>query len=147
MRFRPQEALAVNGMLRRLLESPTNFSEHVRHMAGQSIMSIAYGIDVLEKDDPYIRIGETANDIVAATTVPGSYMVDTLPLRKSPCTLHQVWLALISWYAVKYVPEWFPGAGFKRQAREWRGIADAMLNDPFHVTKEAIVSKREHSPS
>ena len=84
-RFRPQEVLAVNGMLRRLLESPENFSEHVRHMAGKSIMSIAYGIDVLEKDDPYIRIGEAANDIVAATTVPGSYLVDALPFCKSPC--------------------------------------------------------------
>ncbi|EJD33031.1 hypothetical protein AURDEDRAFT_27789, partial [Auricularia subglabra TFB-10046 SS5] len=40
--------------------------------------------------------------------------------------------------AVKYVPAWFPGAGFKRQAREWKEVADAMLNDPFAVTKKAM---------
>jgi hypothetical protein len=43
--------------------------------------------------------------------------------------------------SVKHVPEWFPGAGFKRQAREWRAVADAMLNEPFELTKKAMVTR------
>jgi hypothetical protein len=87
-RFWPVETTAVHEMLRRLLQSPQDYPEHVRHMAGQTIMQVAYGIDVLPKDDPYIEIGEIANDIVAQTTVPGSYLVDTLPFRKSSLRQH-----------------------------------------------------------
>lgn len=137
-RFRPQHVLAVNEMLRRILDCPPHYAEHVRHMAGRSIMSIAYGIDVLDKDDPYIRIGEIANDIVALTTTPGSYLVDTL----SFCT--SLYLRRLTrpdiLCTVKYIPDWLPGAGFKRQAREWRTVADSMLNDPFNVTKRAMVN-------
>ncbi|EJD55009.1 cytochrome P450 [Auricularia subglabra TFB-10046 SS5] len=118
-RFHSQETVAVHEMLRRLAISPHDFADHARHMAGQTILSIAYGLDVLPRDDPNIRVGEIANDIVAATTVPGSWLVDTVGF-------------------LKYVPAWFPGAGFKRQAREWKEVADAMLNDPFAVTKKAM---------
>ncbi|KZV98145.1 cytochrome P450 [Exidia glandulosa HHB12029] len=118
-RFRPQETLAVHEMLRRLLAAPQDYADHARHMAGQTILSIAYGLDVKPTDDPYIKIGEIANDIVAATTVPGSWLVDALSF-------------------LKYVPAWFPGAGFKRQANEWRRVADAMLNEPFEITKAAM---------
>ena len=29
------------------------------------------------------------------------------------------------------MPSWFPGAGFKRQAAEWRGVADRVVNIPY----------------
>lgn len=32
---------------------------------------------------------------------------------------------------VKYVPEWFPGAGFQRKAREWRFEVDRVVDAPF----------------
>lgn len=39
---------------------------------------------------------------------------------------------------VKYVPEWFPGAGFKRKAREWNKLRIKMTEDPYRVTKERM---------
>jgi cytochrome P450 len=87
-KFWPTEVSAVDEMLRRLLATPAEYAEHARHMAGQTIMSIAYGMDVRPHDDPYIAIGETANDVVAQATVPGSYLVDTLPFRA--CEQHAV---------------------------------------------------------
>ena len=36
---------------------------------------------------------------------------------------------------VKYVPEWFPGAGFKRQASLWKKHVDAMADVPFELAK------------
>ena len=39
---------------------------------------------------------------------------------------------------VKYIPEWFPGAGFKRFARLTRkGLEDSM-DHPFQYVKEAL---------
>ena len=40
--------------------------------------------------------------------------------------------------SVKYVPEWFPGAGFKRKAREWSIIADQFGSIPFDFVKESM---------
>ena len=37
--------------------------------------------------------------------------------------------------SVKYVPEWFPGAGFKRQARIWKKHADALADNPLIEAK------------
>lgn len=40
---------------------------------------------------------------------------------------------------MKYIPEWFPGAEFKTQARIWReGVMD-MIDKPWEVVKERMV--------
>jgi hypothetical protein len=39
---------------------------------------------------------------------------------------------------VKYVPEWVPGAGFKRKAREWSIVADEFGSIPFNFVKQSI---------
>lgn len=89
-------------------------------MAGQTIISIAYGIDVLPKDDPYIDTAESAGHRLSSAAVSGAFLVDTLPI-------------------LKHVPEWMPFAGFKRKAREWRVLAEAMCNAPFQATLKNIV--------
>lgn len=40
---------------------------------------------------------------------------------------------------VKYLPAWFPGAEFKRQAAEWKRLVDAMHMRPYEVAKAAYV--------
>ena len=40
---------------------------------------------------------------------------------------------------VKHVPEWFPGTGFKKKAREWRKLSEAMINEPYEMVKEKVV--------
>ena len=44
---------------------------------------------------------------------------------------------------VKYVPEWVPGAGFQRQAREWKAIMDQVTDVPYDFVKGQIVSHSE----
>lgn len=48
---------------------------------------------------------------------------------------------ILSSFSVKYVPAWFPGAKFKREAAEWRKACRAMLEVPFAAVKKAIVSR------
>ena len=40
---------------------------------------------------------------------------------------------------VQYVPEWFPGAGFKATARKWNEEVMEMVNRPHLWAKEQIV--------
>jgi len=83
-------------------------------------MEVCYGITVLERNDPFISIAEEALKGVAEAGVPGAFLVDLLPV-------------------LKYVPSWFPGAGFKRKAARWREFICGMLEKPYHRVKTELV--------
>lgn len=42
-------------------------------------MDIAYGIQVKDKTDEYIRIAESALEGLSAAAVPGAFLVDQMP--------------------------------------------------------------------
>ncbi|KAJ7252541.1 cytochrome P450 [Mycena rebaudengoi] len=119
-RFHPQQVNASHDLLRRLLENPDDeVMKHIKHMNGALIMSIAYGIDTLPSNDPYMETAEAALKAIAQAIVPGRYLVDMIPI-------------------LKYVPAWFIGAGFKRQAREWKKLTDKMVQLPFQAAKRLV---------
>ena len=68
-------------------------------------MRVTYGIEIKETNDIYIDAAEKAMNTMIETAVPGAFLVDLIP-----------WL--------KYIPEWFPGAGFQKKAREWRKLQE-----------------------
>ncbi|KAI6109264.1 cytochrome P450 [Pisolithus croceorrhizus] len=41
-----------------------------------------------------------------------------------------------------YIPEWFPGAGFKRRAREWHADLQTMINQSFEFAKSQMVNQQ-----
>jgi len=90
-------------------------------MAGETIMSVAYGIAVQPEDDIYIKTAEKGIHSLVVAGVPGTFLVDTIPL-------------------LKYVPSWMPGAGFQRKAREWRKLARNMVELPYQAATKCIVS-------
>ena len=83
-------------------------------------MKIEYGIAVQESDDPYISIAEEALNGVAQAGIPGAFWVDLFPI-------------------LKYVPSWFPGAGFQKKAARWRKAINTMADKPFHHVQEQFV--------
>ncbi|KAF8523692.1 cytochrome P450 [Hysterangium stoloniferum] len=94
---------------------------HIRHSIGAVIMEIAYGIDILPENDPYITTAEFAVGLGGTVGAPGSYLVNTIPL-------------------LKYLPEWFPGAGFKKKARIWRKKVTDMPTIPFQFVKKELAA-------
>ncbi|THU77011.1 cytochrome P450, partial [Dendrothele bispora CBS 962.96] len=89
-------------------------------MAGTLILSITYGITARPSSDPFIQAAEVALKSVTEAARPGAFLVDQFP-----------WL--------QYIPAWFPGASFKKKAREWRMYKDRMTNGPFDVVMKEIV--------
>ena len=85
-----------------------------------TITKISYGIDVQESDDPYILRAEDALDGLNQATIPGAFWVDFFPI-------------------LKYVPRWFPGAGFQKKAAGWREINAIMIEKPFRYVEEQLV--------
>ncbi|KAJ7708873.1 cytochrome P450 [Mycena rosella] len=120
--FQPMELASTHGMLRRILKSPDScMLEQIDQMTGGLIMSIAYGIDVLPTNDPYIKLARESMEGLALGGVPGKYLVDAIP-------------------ALKYIPAWLPGAGFKREALEWRKVTQQSVVLPFEEAKRKIAT-------
>ncbi|KAI0637236.1 cytochrome P450 [Trametes polyzona] len=120
-RFRPIEVKSTHRFLRDLQERPSDFMLHLRHLAGATIMSIAYDIEVQSHDDPYIQTAEEAVESIAETTNAGSYVVDILPF-------------------LRFLPEWFPGATFKKQARMWHDAVDRLYNVPYSLSQKRLAT-------
>jgi len=45
----------------------------------------------------------------------------------------------ITFGVVKYVPDWFSGAGFKRLAKYWRATVNQMADVPYEMVKKQMV--------
>ena len=84
-------------------------------------MSVTYGISVKESNDPYISNVEEALKGIAEAGIPGAFLVDLIP-------------------SLKYVPDWFPGAGFKRKAAYWRRVNAEVAEKPFQFVAEQVVT-------
>ncbi|KAJ7498204.1 cytochrome P450 [Mycena galericulata] len=119
--FHPKERAASHELLRRLLRDPDNVMDHLRHLAGEIIMSVAYGIKVQPQNDPFIALSKAALHSLVIASVPGKFLVDVIP-------------------ALQYVPDWFPGAGFKRTAKRWNKLSQDMMELPFAEAKRRIAS-------
>ncbi|KAJ7693224.1 cytochrome P450 [Mycena rosella] len=118
--FQPQERAAAHALLRRILNRPSDIMEHFRHMAAGLIMDVTYGINVNSPGDPYIGLAKEAMHGLSIASVPRLFLVDSIP-----------WL--------KYIPSWFPGAGFQRKAKQWRKVMRELLEAPFAHTKRNMV--------
>ncbi|KAJ7215403.1 cytochrome P450 [Mycena pura] len=119
--FSRVQRTAAHSLLRRLLDNPAGFRDHLKQMAGEVIISVTYGIDVQPVDDPYVALAENAIKSLSNARVPGRYIVDSIPI-------------------LKYLPAWFPGAQFKRIASEGRFLSQAVRNVPFAETKRRMGS-------
>ncbi|KAJ2928434.1 hypothetical protein H1R20_g8643, partial [Candolleomyces eurysporus] len=121
--YRPRITRSTRSFLKRLLDDPDplNIIPHLRHLAGETMLSIAYGIQIQARNDPYLEMSRVGLQSLNSAAVPGAFLVDSFPL-------------------MKYIPAWFPGASFKRKAHEWRKVSQGMLKLPFAEAKRQFES-------
>lgn len=90
-------------------------------MAGDIILSVAYGIRILPESDPYIALSEAGLEAIIKSATWGSYAVDLFPI-------------------LKYIPPWTPGIKYKKEARKWEKMSTRMVISPFDLVKQRTVS-------
>ncbi|EKM77775.1 hypothetical protein AGABI1DRAFT_121852 [Agaricus bisporus var. burnettii JB137-S8] len=117
--YLPVQVRHVRGFLRRLLASPEDFLSHTRHLFAALITEVAYGIEIQDHNDPYVQQIEEVIKGVGEASVPGRYLVEVFPI-------------------MKYIPSWFPGAGWKRKAAYYRRINDRVSREPYEIVKENL---------
>ncbi|KAF9461977.1 cytochrome P450 [Collybia nuda] len=128
--YSPIQVQETHTFLKSLLKSPENVFAHIRRFrfigmstrnAVAQIMKISYGYQVENDDDPFVRMIEDGIALFR-TAFRGFWMwIDIFPL-------------------LKFVPDWLPGAGFKRKAREFSKKADEIDQAPYSWAKNNIAT-------
>lgn len=140
--MQPHLALAereTRRFLLRVLQDPGNVPAHIRkyvlsrgvmrwawrsrgrrRTAGAIILKLSHGYEVQEGEDPIVNLVDTATEQFSLATAPGAFLVDVFPL-------------------LRYVPSWFPGAGFQKTAKEWKDIINQMADVPHEFVKQRMV--------
>ncbi|KAI5988515.1 cytochrome P450 [Pisolithus albus] len=100
----------------------SNFFEHLDLYAGAIVTELVYGRRVEGKDDPVFATASALAEIL-----------------NKQVTANRIVLSKILPFLL-YLPSWFPGAGFKRKASQCRKLAAEMVDLPFAMAKDEMVS-------
>ncbi|KAL7280060.1 hypothetical protein ACG7TL_006475 [Trametes sanguinea] len=109
--YRDIQQVYTRRFLRKLVETPEQFKQHSRYVFGAATLKILYNIDAKDSGDEVLaRIDEalTCTD----DTLTGGHPIEFLP-----------WL--------RHVPDWAPGAGFKRKLAQCKAAVTYAKEDPF----------------
>jgi hypothetical protein len=87
---------------------------------GVIILRISHGYRPKTENDSLVRVADEATDQLNILLSPGLFAVDFLP-----------WL--------RFIPEWFPGGGFHKTAREWRKTLIDMTDKSYEYVLDQMV--------
>ncbi|KAH8101012.1 cytochrome P450 [Cristinia sonorae] len=118
-KYKPLQLQSARTLLKRLQTRPQEFLDHVRYNLAATIVKVTYGFDLQEKNDPFAKLVEDALYGFSKAAIWGAFWVDPLPI-------------------LKYVPAWFPGAGFQKFAIKYRALANEMKTKPFDAVQTAL---------
>ncbi|KAH7883679.1 cytochrome P450 [Phlebopus sp. FC_14] len=107
--------------LRNFLDKPEDFAHHLRRTAAAIVMKMSYGHEVADEGDFFVTLADEALQGLGKAGIFGTFFVDYLPI-------------------LKYIPDFMPGAGFKRQARIWRQATRAMIDKPFQMVLDRMAN-------
>ncbi|KAG1718693.1 cytochrome P450 [Suillus lakei] len=104
-----------------LHKNPEQFADHVKRNAAAVVLNLAYDWKVTENVDYLIGILRESFKINAILFQPGRWLIEVMP-------------------SLRFVPSWFPGAGFKRVAFDLEQKLSRIDTIPFNWTKQQIES-------
>lgn len=101
------------------------------------MLRLTYGHVVQSDDDSYMaRIGRAAH-LLALYPNPGAMPVDFFPFREFVFQADRFFACiLLKQLLVRYLPEWFPGAGFIRHANFTRHFVANLTEDLYKLVED-----------
>ncbi|THU89922.1 cytochrome P450 [Dendrothele bispora CBS 962.96] len=107
-------------LLGKLLDDPEHFVNHARDCTSSTILLLSYGYPSYSGDPlRLVKIAEDAMAGFARASEPGRWWVDSFP-------------------ALRYVPDWVPGASFKHVAAAMRKDLDTLYDVPFNFVRDEM---------
>ncbi|KAK0190089.1 cytochrome P450 [Armillaria mellea] len=96
-------------LLRRLFAKPEHFSDQIQKTIGAVLLRIIYGYEIQEENDLFLELVDRVSHYFSLATTP-----------------------------VRHIPDWFPGAGFKQIAQEWRATIFDMADRTHDYVKQQM---------
>ncbi|KAF5309392.1 hypothetical protein D9619_012297 [Psilocybe cf. subviscida] len=127
-RYYGLQETAARMLVRNVLAKPESLRSEVQLRIGMIILRVAYGYKVESTADPMLKIPLSVLENFSIATAPGKWLVDIIP-------------------ALKYVPRWFPGAGFKKTIEDWKDLVAKGSHCPYYWCKENLDTGKALSPS
>ncbi|KAF5319919.1 hypothetical protein D9611_011017 [Ephemerocybe angulata] len=126
-RYHPIHSHEIIRYVQDLAATPLDFKHHIQHYFNRLIFKTFYGVKIQDRDDPYIKAGATAVEGFIQAGVPGTFLVDIIP-------------------ALKYLPRWLPGMGWKDFAEYYRNLGLWAKQAPYdHAVKMMMDGNAEES--
>lgn len=121
---------------------PSHITKFIRLVAS-TVLQISHAHKVTGDDDWMLKLAERADHEFSIASTPGAFLVDVFP----QCSCRHWVTSARSYHThtlilVKYLPEWFPGAGFKCKAREWRKTMVQVRDEPYKYVSDLVVRRR-----
>ncbi|KAJ1300344.1 hypothetical protein OPQ81_005165 [Rhizoctonia solani] len=123
--LRPIQEQQIQPLLRRLvrIEGDQNPFEKVKHAlfynSAASMLKLGYGYPLQGDNDPVFQDMQRNNENAVLAEIFTNFLVNIFP-------------SLIC------LPDWFPGTGWKRTAREWRALKERSQSVPCEWTKAQL---------
>ncbi|KAI0033308.1 cytochrome P450 [Vararia minispora EC-137] len=112
-----QEKVAT--AMRRLLQKPDGFVGHAREYTAAIVLSVIYGYDVKEPDEPLVLVGDEVNTNGSGSLVPGALLVNMFP-------------------PLGELPHWMLGVRFARLVEQQTRQHRWMMQEPFEEVKAGV---------
>ncbi|KAI0064158.1 cytochrome P450 [Artomyces pyxidatus] len=109
----------VELLMKWIYDDPQEFSLHIRRYSASIAMLIAYDYNIEPHDDHFIKISEEAVNMISNTVSPVGIAVNAIP-------------------ALRHLPDWFPGAGFKKDAKRCDALTAEMQDAPLEYVKRSM---------
>lgn len=119
--YRPIQTQETLILLQNLATTPEDFATHIRRNAVAVILKVAYGYQIASNDDPLVHLLAKTSQLMGSISIPGKYWVEFFPI-------------------LRFIPDWFPGAGFKRRAKEVGRVTSNIECVPFDWAKTQIAN-------
>lgn len=118
-KYIPQQSETVATLVKQIHSDPSHFIKSINGTISSFIMRTAYGF-IPEQSVPFLDISLDAMRYLAVGT------------------MSHFW---VNWFPIlRYLPEWFPGAGFQTVGRKGKESREAYVNRPFQPVFEEVVS-------
>ncbi|KAI0041968.1 cytochrome P450 [Auriscalpium vulgare] len=118
IQHRPMFEAKVHDFLERLKETPGELTMHLDKLQGAILMSLTYGYEI-KSDGDLLATAQEAGQLALRVALPGALLVNHLPI-------------------LQYLPNWFPGTGFRKLAERGRELGQAMRDSPVAFVKESM---------
>lgn len=118
-RFHPIIEQEVAAFLPRLLDNPNGFRDETHLLIGMIIMRASYGAEDPEYNKKLAHLGEEVVQGFVTYVAPGRLLVSTF-------------------HSLRHIPEWFSGAGWKKNVLALGRLNEQCRNRPFDDAEKRV---------